>query len=187
VDDDPTRHGEMLAGLPVLGGLDTVLGHPEAAVVICVGKGAGRLAVAERLARLGVGADRMPPVVHPSASVSSCSLLGAGSVLLANVVLTADVQVGQHVLCMPNVVLTHDDVIEDGATLCAGVVLGGRVRIGRGSYLGMASSVRERVTIGAGSVVGMGAVVLDDVPQGCTVVGIPAAQRRERADARSGM
>jgi sugar O-acyltransferase (sialic acid O-acetyltransferase NeuD family) len=187
VDDDPGRSGTVTGNVPVLGGLDAVRDRPEACVVICAGNGASRLAIAERLAALGVGDERLATVVHPTASIGGGSVVGAGSVLLANVVLTAEVRLGQHVVCMPNLVLTHDDVIEDGATLCAGVMLGGGVRVGRGSYLGMASSVRENVTIGAGSVVGMGAVVLNDVPERCTVVGVPAAQRRERADARSGM
>ena len=174
LDDDPTSWGGSVGGLPVMGGLEAVVAHPQAAVVLCAGKGAARLAIAERLAGLGVTEDRLASVVHPSVSIGVGCRVGPGSVLLAGVVMTADVTVGRAVVCMPSVVLTHDDVVQDGATLCAGVVLGGSVRVGRGAYLGMASSVREGITVGPDTVVGMGAVVLRDVPRGEWVCGVPA-------------
>jgi sugar O-acyltransferase (sialic acid O-acetyltransferase NeuD family) len=174
LDDDPSRTGSLIDGLPVVGPLDAVRDHPDATVVLTVGKGAARLAIADRLAGLGVGDDRYACVVHPSASVGSGCLLGAGTVLLAGVVLTAAVTTGRHVVAMPGVVLTHDDLIADGVTLCAGVVLGGGVTVGRAAYLGMRCAVRENLTVGAGAVVGMGAVVLHDVDPATTVVGVPA-------------
>ena len=88
--------------------------------------------------------------------------------------LTADVEVGEHVVLMPHVTLTHGCTVADFATLCAGVSLGGDVEVGEAAYLGMNASVREGVRIGADATVGMGSVVLDDVPAGETWVGVPA-------------
>lgn len=176
LDDDTRRRGTEVDGLPVLGGAEAVRDHPEAAVVLCPGKGAARLRLDRRLRDLGLPESRYATVVHPGVELPRTCSVGAGSILLAGTVLTAGVRVGRHVVCMPRVVLTHDDVVEDGATLCAGVTLGGSVRVGTGAYLGMSCSVREGLRIGAGATVGMGAVVLADVPDGQTWVGVPACE-----------
>ncbi|WP_315914167.1 acetyltransferase [Arthrobacter sp. lap29] len=174
LDDDPALAGTLQGGVPVLGPLAEAGKYPDVRFVICAGKGAIRERIANQLADLGVGAGRFATVIAATATVPGGTAVGEGSILLANVVLTADVRVGRHVVIMPQVTLTHDCELEDFATLTAGVSLGGGVRIGRGAYLGMNSSVRERRTIGAGATVGMGAAVVNDVPSGETWVGVPA-------------
>lgn len=179
LDDDPALAGtEVAPGLPILGTIDDVGAHPGARLVVCAGKGSSRAALVQRLAALGVGGDRYATVVDPGARIGAGSSVGVGSILLVGTVLTADVTVGDHVVCMPQVVLTHDCRLESYATVCAGVVLGGRVVVGSRAYIGMAASVRENLTVGTGSVIGMGAVVLRDVPPGETWAGIPARRLR---------
>jgi len=173
VDDDPRLHGTTLpGGLPVLGGLDALRDHPDAAVVLCPGRGAARAALAARLR--GGGPVRFATVVDPSCVVPPSCEVGEGSVLLAGTVLTASVRVGRHVVCMPHVTLTHDDVVEDHVTIAAGVRLGGRVRVADGAYLGMGAMVRQDLVVGAGATLGMGAVLLEDLPPGGTWAGVPA-------------
>ena len=171
VDDNHTLWGELVDGVKVIGGLDAVHDHPDAAVLLCAGKGAAREALA---ARLGLDDSRYATVVHPSVSLPESCTIGDGSIVLAGCVLTASVGVGRHVVLMPHVTLTHDDVVGDFATLCAGVTLGGSVHVGVRAYLGMSASVRERVTVGAGATVGMGAAVVGDIPVGEVWYGIPA-------------
>jgi sugar O-acyltransferase (sialic acid O-acetyltransferase NeuD family) len=174
LDDDESLWGTTVHGLSVLGGSARILDEQQAFAVLCPGKGAARLRIAERLREQGFPDERFATVVHPTVRVAESCSIGAGSVLLAGTVLTADVRLGRHVVCMPNAVLTHDDVVEDGATLCASAVLGGSVVVGSRAYLGMSCSVRERVRIGADATIGMGAVVLRDVPAGQTWAGVPA-------------
>jgi len=128
----------------------------------------------KQIEALGIGEDRYATVVHPSVDVPRSCEVGAGSILLAQVAVTAHVRIGRHVVVMPNCTLTHDDVLEDYVTLAAGVSLGGGVRVGEAAYLGMNAGVRERVTVGHSSVLGMGAVALADVAAGQTAVGVPA-------------
>lgn len=174
LDDDPAKVATTIAGLPVLGGLDSITQYPGAHLVLCAGKGTSRRALLGRLNALGVNPERYATVIDPSVSVPAGCTVGAGSILLSGTVLTADVQVGDHVVCMPHVVLTHDDVLENFATLAAGVVLGGSVRIGEAAYIGMNASVREQRRIGAGATLGMGSVLLVDQPAGSTWAGVPA-------------
>lgn len=180
LDDDPGRHGTTVGGVPVLGGLDRVGEHRDAELLVCVGHGAARERLVERLGALGVPADGYATVVHPAVTVPAGCAVGRGSVLLAGVVLTCDVRVGAHVVVMPTVTLTHDDVLEDFVTMAAGVTLGGGVVVGRGAYVGMNASVRERVRVGAGATLGMGAVLLEDLPDGATWAGVPARLLADR-------
>lgn len=174
LDDDPSRHGTLLDGVPVLGGVDLAAERREK-LLLCAGRGHSRAAIEHRLLSLGVGEDRYATHVHPSAVVGSGTRLGAGSILLAGCVLTCDITVGRHAVLMPQAVLTHDDVIADHVTCAAGVTVAGRVQVGARSYLGMQANVRQDVRLGSDVVVGSGAVVLHDIPDGQTWAGNPAA------------
>lgn len=174
LDDDPAKTGMQIDGVPVLGPVRDALSFPNAQVVVCVGAGAGRSRIVDRLDDLGFPDHRYATVVDSSVRIPPGCRVGAGSILLRHVTLTAGVTLGEHVVAMPGVTLTHDDVVEDFATFAAGVSLGGGVRIGRGSYLGMNASVREGVCVGANATIGMGSAVLADVPDDETWVGVPA-------------
>jgi sugar O-acyltransferase (sialic acid O-acetyltransferase NeuD family) len=174
LDDNPRRHGDTVDGVPVLGGSDLVHDHPDALVLLCVAspaRPAGRVTVS---ARLGLPAERYATLVHPAASVAPGVELGAGTILLAGVVVTAPQRVGSHVVAMPHVLLTHDDVVGDCVTMAGRATLAGGVVVDEAAYLGAGCLVRQGVRIGAQAVVGMGAVVLDDVPSGQTWAGVPA-------------
>lgn len=181
IDDDPARHGTTVDGLPVLGGLAAVADHPDAAVVLCAGRGSARAALADRL---GLPSSRYATVVHPSVSVPASCRIGPGCIVLAQCSLTTDVQLGAHVVAMPGSVFTHDDVLANCVTVAAGVSLGGGVHVGAGAYIGMNASVRENSVLGADVTVGMGAVVLGDVPAGETWVGVPARPMSKNSNAQ---
>ena len=178
LDDDPSIHGTERSGVPILGPLSLVDKRPEASVVVCIGNPRNFHARQMVVERLRLPAERYATVVHPSAEVGSGCLIGPGTVLLAQVVLTADATVGRHVAVMPQVVLTHDNTVEDYATIASGVRLGGGVRVARGAYVGAGALIRESTVVGEWSLVGMGSVVLHDVPPGEVWAGNPARHLR---------
>lgn len=174
VDDNPAAWGTLHGLTPVLGSVDLVPDVVDHEVVLTLGRGDLRRQVAGRLEMLGVDPGRYTSLIHPRVVLPGGCSIGTGSVALDGVVLTADVEVGQHVVLMPQVTLTHGCTVADYATLCAGVSLGGDVHVGEAAYIGMNASVRPGAHIGAGATVGMGSAVLDDVPAGETWVGVPA-------------
>jgi sugar O-acyltransferase (sialic acid O-acetyltransferase NeuD family) len=181
LDEDPARHGAVIDGVPVLGGMEKAAMMPDVSFVVCTarpGDGTSRARIARGL---GLAPGRYATVIHPSASVATTSDIGPGTVVLAQTVLTAAVRVGSHVAIMPHVTLTHDDVIGDFVTIASGACLGGDVRVGQGAYIGAGALVREHCSIGAGALVGMGAVVTRDVPPHEVWAGIPARRLRGTA------
>jgi len=182
LDDNPEVHGSALAGVSIVGSISDAAKISGVQFVVCAGGGAARISIVRRLTRLGIGDDRFASILHPSAQIPSSCRIGRGSIALGNVVLTADVTVGSHVVLMPQVVLTHDDDVADFATICAGAVLGGNVSVGSAAYVGMSASVRQGVHVGIGSTLGMGSVLLTDLPDGQVWVGVPAAPLSPRIE-----
>jgi sugar O-acyltransferase (sialic acid O-acetyltransferase NeuD family) len=182
LDDDLSRHGTEVDGVPVLGGSELVHAHPDAPVVICVGNPRDWAGRARLVRRLGLPERRYGTVVHPSVALADSATLGPGSVLLAQCALTAAVRVGAHVAVMPQVVLTHDDVVGDFATIASGVRLGGGVHVGPGAYVGAGALVREGLSVGAWSQLGLGSLLLQDLPPGEVWIGSPARRLRSVPD-----
>jgi sugar O-acyltransferase (sialic acid O-acetyltransferase NeuD family) len=174
VDDDPAKQGSVVGGIPVLGPVETVHDHRSAFVLICPGRPDNYVARLLLVDRLGLDDERYATVIHPTATVGTTCDVGAGSVLLAHVDLTADVTVGRHVVVMPQVVLTHDVRLDDFVTIASGVRLGGACHVGRGAYLGSGASLREGIAVGEWAMVGMGSVVTRNVPAKRMWYGVPA-------------
>jgi sugar O-acyltransferase (sialic acid O-acetyltransferase NeuD family) len=177
LDDNPELTGRSLGGLDVIGPIDAIHEHPDAAVVLCTGRPDNYLSRKRIAARIGLPDDRFATIIHPGSAIGATSSIGVGSVLLSQVSVTADVRIGRHVAIMPQTVLTHDVRIGDWATLASGVLLGGGVQVHEGAYLGSGSSVREGVQVGAWALIGMGSVVTRDVPPGRLWFGSPARDR----------
>jgi serine O-acetyltransferase len=99
----------------------------------------------------------------------------------------AQVSIGDPVVVQPGVYLVHGQVVIDGfVEIRSGAVIGPFVTIGlrAGEFagptiepnvsVGTGAKVLGRLRVGAGAHIGANAVVLDDVPDGATVVGAPA-------------
>ena len=140
-------------------------------VVIAIGDMAARRRLAsEVVARAG----ELLSMTHPDTSIGSSCRIGAGSIVLAQAVLTAEVYVGDCSILNPGVSISHNSAVGSFCNIGPGVRVCGRVRIHDDVELGAGAIVLPDRTIGEGARVGAGAVVTDDVEPGSVVKGIPA-------------
>jgi serine O-acetyltransferase len=102
----------------------------------------------------------------------------------------AQVSIGDPVVVQPGIYIVHGQVVIDGTVeIGAGVTIAPWVTIGlrAGDYrgatiernvsIGTGAKIIGAVRIGEGATIGANAVVVDDVPAGATVVGVPARVR----------
>lgn len=141
--------------------------------LVAVGGQRGRERLALQALFRGRGLQ-VPVLIHPDASICLSAQLGAGSQVLAQAVLAADVRLGEACIVNHKASADHECVLGDGVHLAPGVTLCGCIKVGDNAFIGAGSVVLPRLTIGADAVVGAGAVVTRDVPEGVTVAGCPA-------------
>jgi len=177
LDADPHLKGTEVLGTRVLGGddqLDRLHGEGIRDVFLGVG-GTGDNMPRRRLFELvkarGFG---VLSVIHGSAVLSPSASLGEGTCLCPGAIVAAEAKLGRNVIVNTGAIVEHDCEIGDHAHIASGAVLAGGVVICEGAHVGAGASVRQGLTIGRYALVAMGAAVVDDVPDGVAVAGVPA-------------
>ena len=133
--------------------------------------GKRRLEYHDRFVKIGF---RPVTLVHPSAVVSKDASIGAGSQIMAGVIIGPQVKMGIQCIINAKVSIDHECVLADGVEISPGATLCGRVTVGACAWIASGATVLPMITIGEKATVGAGAVVNKDVPEKTTVVGIPA-------------
>ena len=139
-------------------------------MVIAIGNNLLRAELVYRFTKMGFF---MPTIVHPTAFVSKSVMIGAGSVVFAQVAVNAGTQIGHGSIVNTGATIDHDCLVGDGVHISPGAHLAGTVIVGNYSWLGIGSSVIQQISIGENVVIGAGAVITQNVPNDVTVVGVP--------------
>jgi sugar O-acyltransferase (sialic acid O-acetyltransferase NeuD family) len=141
--------------------------------VVTIGNphGSVRLTFHDRFIQMGL---QPGTVVHPSAYVAHNAVIGSGAQIMAGAIIGAESRIGKECIINTKASIDHENVLEDGVEIAPGATLCGLVRVGVNAWVGAGATVLPRITIGHNAIVGAGAVVTEDVPDGTTVVGIPA-------------
>jgi len=139
--------------------------------VIGIGDPAARREVDGRMTEAGFEAAVL---VHPGATIGGDVTLAEGVVIAAGSHVTTNVAIGRHSQLNVGACVSHDCEVGGFVTLSPGVYINGECEIGDGAFFGTGAIVTPRTRVGAGAKIGAGAVVLSDVPDGATVIGVPA-------------
>lgn len=179
-DADADKQGGSVFGVPVIGGDDAVLGYLPETIRLVNGVGGTsrmdkRVRLFEHFKNLNYA---FASLIHPSAVIASDVTLSEGVQVMAGGIIQTGTVVGADTIVNTRVSVDHDCLIGSHVHLAPGAVLCGHVQVGDGAFIGAGAVIVQGVCIGRNSVVGVGAVVLHDVPEGVTVVGVPARSMR---------
>jgi len=174
VDDSPSDLNlarlEALS-VPYLGTLDRLADFSHVAVAIGVGSPQARATIANRIDMWDL---RTPDLVHPSAVVGSQFSSQGGLIACAHVSVGTNVTVGRHVHLNPDAVIGHDTSVGSFVSVNPSATISGDCTVEDGVLIGVAGVILNRLTVRAHSTIGGSACVVQDVPEGATVKGVPA-------------
>lgn len=117
-------------------------------------------------------------VIHPSVTFGKGQLEKinhcVGNVITAGVRFTNNIEVSNFGIYNLNSTIGHDCRIGEYVNLCPNVGISGNVSLGSKAFIGTNATIIQGQKIGECSVIGAGAVVINNVPDHCTAVGVPA-------------
>lgn len=182
LDDDLAIKGRDFCGYPVLGGLDlrNKGGYHDCKLILAIGDNQARKKLWGKLKELGYELARA--AIHPSAQIAEDVVLGAGTVIMANVAINSGARIGENAIVNTGATVDHDCVIGDFSHVSPGVHLAGNVEVGELAHIGIGASVVQGVRVGRNCVVGAGAAVTQDIPDNVTAVGVPAKVSKQHGE-----
>jgi acetyltransferase EpsM len=149
-------------GHPIVNRLDS---NRYASGLICLSDPVTKRKFAQLFASHAIPARKL---IAPTCGVSRYAEVGVGSMLLGNVIVEADAEIGEHCLVNCFALVAHESVIEDHSGIGPHVCLLGGCRIGKRTLIGANATVLPGVHVGDDIVIGANAVV----PKNLTVPGI---------------
>jgi len=177
VYDDSTQPVACIrGGLSLLGPL---LAAFKGARLLTVGSVAARRRVLDALGELDD--DEWATIVHPRALISRSCRIDPGGFIGANAVVQASATLGRHAIINTGAIVEHECQLGENVHIAPGAILAGNVTVGSDTLVGIGARVLPGMTIGEGCTIGAGAVVVHHVPDGATVVGVPARTLRSGA------
>src|SRR5690606_13572775 len=175
LDDDISKIGHKLWGIKVIGDIDRIHEissiHDNIGVVISIANPQIKKRVIERLSI--IKNLNYPNLIHKNCWISNNVEMGYGNIIYPNVSINYETIIHNFVTINMNASLGHNCELNDYDTISPGVNLAGFTKVGYSTFFGIGCSVIQGHSIGRNVLIGAGAVIINDVPDGATVVGNP--------------
>jgi sugar O-acyltransferase (sialic acid O-acetyltransferase NeuD family) len=166
VDDDRDRYGEIVEGVPVIGGVDRALelfakGAFDAAVIAISTSVPARTRLRQRCEQAGLP---LANVIDPSVRVASGVQMGAGNVICAHCHFGVGTVIGDNNFLSAYNSFDHHGRLGSDISTGPGCMTSGLVELGDRCRLGTGVFIEPHVHVGAGAQIASGAVIVSSVP-----------------------
>lgn len=171
IDDNKELIGKEINGYKVLGDREFLNNFDkEVYVVIAIADYCIKEELVKYLTNKNI---QYATLIHPSVKINRTISIGKGCIIYQNVIMTVNINIGNHVIISPKCGIGHDSLIEDYVTVLWNVNISGSEKIRQGVTLGSGCTIIQGLEIGRGSFVGAGAVVIRDIDESKIAVGVP--------------
>ena len=172
IDNDLSKQNKSFLGLPVLGGDEIISKYVKEGnyfVNLITRDCKTRLETSLAVSKLG---GKFINFIHRSVNLEMVKI-GVGNYIQENVILQANVSVGNNSSIHIGSLIGHEVTIGHTVFIAHGCNVSGLVTIEDGVFIGTGTSIIPRLRIGKFSIIGAGTVVINDVPAYSVVVGNP--------------
>ncbi len=143
--------------------------------IIAIGNNKIREKISDMLERENI---KQTILIHPSAVTDETVMIKEGTVIMANAVVNAEVQVGRSCIINTASSIDHECILEDYVHVSPGVHVAGTVTIGKNTWIGIGATVINNISICANCMIGAGSTVIKDIKEEGTYVGSPIRKVR---------
>ncbi|TGE15555.1 acetyltransferase [Hymenobacter elongatus] len=172
-DVTPDLEPLLFGQFPVLRSMEQVVALFQRDPAFVLGLGGGRLRsqLAQKFSALG---GNLTSVIAASAHVGAYDVtLGSGLNIMHNALVSNATRLGEGTLVNAGAAVHHNVLVGQYCEISPGARILGGCQLHDFVLVGANATVLPRLTIGEGARIGAGAVVIQDVPAGATVVGVP--------------
>ena len=142
----------------------------ECEVLVAIGDSVQRSNIIQRLPK----STKYFTFIHPSVLILGDVVIGEGSFIGANSILTTNIKIGKHAILNRGNQIGHDCVIGDYFSAMPGAIISGDVVVYDCVYIGSNSTIREKLTIHSFAKIGLNTGVVKSIEGPYTYGGVPA-------------
>lgn len=173
LDDDPSKHGQSILGVEIVGPFSLLeQADPKASEIsnMVARTTSRRHAAAHKLKSCGLP---FATLIDPGVDISGVEFRNEITVY-QHVSFCAAAFVDEASVVFTGAVIGHGCRVGRCCVVAPGAVINARVELGEGVYLGTNASILPDLKIGPWATVGANSAVVQNVPAGATVMGVPA-------------